>query len=515
METNINTTYNLWDLSIPNVLERSTLFHLEPIGIATPDVESLTSYVKRLANAHSISPRMLILSEIAPLLGVEYVLGEHNKSLEKIYAQRTYALNSVGKMALSLVNALELKTLCSNLRFLTMLTWQNVINQRSLMRSHQAWCPFCYQEWDENKQIIYEPLYWSFKAINICIKHHKTLFRNCPHCKQSQVHLSGQAQSGYCSKCRGWLGDIPNNLTIDDMTLPIEQLNWQNFVADNIVKLIALAPCLKTIPSTNAIQENLLAFIENTPHKNLKYFAFFSSIPYKLLYNYTHNPKSIVLDKVLYISYQLGISLIDFFTKEPAKNLTSLCIRNSQTASINSENKQSKKYFKHSQILEAEYIVNDALQEFPPPSIYEVATRIGCYFTTIKANFPELYSLLQIRYDCYKNKGLKDKLEATLHEESPRSMLQISKSLGFKSSDRLYREFPDICYQISSRYQNYIDQIVQSKCQEVRNAAIKVHESGKEPNSGNIAVFLAHPGIRRNPYAQAELAKVKHELGYK
>lgn len=31
METNINTIYELWDLSIPNIPEHSSLFHLEPI----------------------------------------------------------------------------------------------------------------------------------------------------------------------------------------------------------------------------------------------------------------------------------------------------------------------------------------------------------------------------------------------------------------------------------------------------------------------------------------------------
>ena len=44
---------------------------------------------------------------------------------------------------------------------------------------------------------------------------------------------------------------------------------------------------------------------------------------------------------------------------------------------------------------------------------------------------------------------------------------------------------------------------------------MKVHELGKEPNFSNIAVLLAYPGFLRNPYAQAELTKVRYELRYK
>jgi hypothetical protein len=41
----------------------SRLYHLEPIGIGTPFVESLTSYVVRLAEAHSVSPRIVVTPE--------------------------------------------------------------------------------------------------------------------------------------------------------------------------------------------------------------------------------------------------------------------------------------------------------------------------------------------------------------------------------------------------------------------------------------------------------------------
>jgi len=43
-----------WDLTVPGVPPRARFYPLEPIGIGTPLVESLTSYLLRLAEAHGV-----------------------------------------------------------------------------------------------------------------------------------------------------------------------------------------------------------------------------------------------------------------------------------------------------------------------------------------------------------------------------------------------------------------------------------------------------------------------------
>ena len=44
-------TYESWDLKKLVIPSRSRLYQLEPIGIGTPLVESLTGYISRLAEA--------------------------------------------------------------------------------------------------------------------------------------------------------------------------------------------------------------------------------------------------------------------------------------------------------------------------------------------------------------------------------------------------------------------------------------------------------------------------------
>jgi hypothetical protein len=52
-----------WTLMPAPMPPRSRLYSLEPIGIGTPQTESLTSYISRLAAAHSVRVRDLVIGE--------------------------------------------------------------------------------------------------------------------------------------------------------------------------------------------------------------------------------------------------------------------------------------------------------------------------------------------------------------------------------------------------------------------------------------------------------------------
>lgn len=58
----------IWNAQPPEVPERSKLYSLEPIGVGTGDVESITSYLSRLADGHTVSTWALLRSEIGPRL---------------------------------------------------------------------------------------------------------------------------------------------------------------------------------------------------------------------------------------------------------------------------------------------------------------------------------------------------------------------------------------------------------------------------------------------------------------
>jgi TniQ len=107
--------YDALDLSQPSIPPRSILYQLPPIGIGTPTVESLTSYLARLAVSHTVTVGALLEYEVARLIDKKY--GAAN--LQSISRLRG-AVNSIGSMTRDLVCALEQLTMQQNLHLLTM-----------------------------------------------------------------------------------------------------------------------------------------------------------------------------------------------------------------------------------------------------------------------------------------------------------------------------------------------------------------------------------------------------------
>src|SRR6266702_5158538 len=63
----------IWDMSVPDIPPRSRLYNLTPLGLDSPLVESLTSYICRLEYEHHIQVGTLIQYSIAPILGKQYI----------------------------------------------------------------------------------------------------------------------------------------------------------------------------------------------------------------------------------------------------------------------------------------------------------------------------------------------------------------------------------------------------------------------------------------------------------
>lgn len=189
-----------------HLLPHSRLYHLEPIGVGTPEIECLTGYIARLAQKHLVTPYTLMLNEIVPLLKGYQALA-HKAQFSLFHRP----INGTGSTAAIFVDVMEELTKWTDLRFLTMLQWSEVLTSYSLIRAFRAWCPTCYEEQMVNGQICYDPLLWTLELIKFCPKHEKTLLLNRPHCESKLLHLGARSKPGYCSKCTGYLGILSSD----------------------------------------------------------------------------------------------------------------------------------------------------------------------------------------------------------------------------------------------------------------------------------------------------------------
>jgi len=65
--------FSYWEESIPNILPRSQLYSLTPLNLGTCFVESLMSYVCRLASEHHVPLGTLVQYIIASRIDKRYI----------------------------------------------------------------------------------------------------------------------------------------------------------------------------------------------------------------------------------------------------------------------------------------------------------------------------------------------------------------------------------------------------------------------------------------------------------
>jgi hypothetical protein len=237
-------TDELWSINPPTIPPRSILYSIPPIGLGAGDVEGLTSYICRLAEAHCVSPTNLLRYQIEPAAGNGRVKATKSVNLQS-------HPSGDNRVAVRYVQALEYLTMQQNLSELTLSSWLmgkrpigNILTSLfvnrpiSMLKTCREWCPYCFQEWQNSDREIYEPLLWSLSLVAICPHHDRWLERVCPHCSKIQPIFAAKTRVGRCSHCHAWLRVEAKDLDRDG-DLSEERKVWLSWLADRVFVLIA------------------------------------------------------------------------------------------------------------------------------------------------------------------------------------------------------------------------------------------------------------------------------------
>jgi transcriptional regulator with XRE-family HTH domain len=446
-------TYEEWNLTLPPIPERSVLFSLEPVGVGTPWVESLTSYIARLASAHAVFPGVFMNKLLEPL-----VPGRHSHLLHISQGTKTNLLNATGLRATFAVEFLESLTMRSDLRHLTLLVWSEILCLRGLVRLTKAWCPECYEHWREQGEIIFDPLLWAIQEVTMCVIHQIPLCQQCPNpeCARPLPALCWRSRSGYCAYCQEWLGR-PSTTTVTSDQALVERQRW---VIRNVGALLSLSPTVTASPSRKRIQNALPTIVQQVTQGNISAFARTLNMPQGLVSHWVNGRKLPQLEMLLHICSVVDLSLEALLLHDPGS-------------------------------------LRPRLRAADEPPLYELRSK----WTHVRV------CMEQVR------QALEKILAAT--DDPPPTLTQVAGRLGL-GTPVLYKCYPEACYAISARYKEYAQQRTATRVQqyrvELREAARRLHEKGVSPTRGRIEPLLRSPGILRDPKVRQILVEVCREI---
>lgn len=418
MFSNTDSLCEVWNEEVAPLFPHSILFHMNPIGVGTPMVESLTSYMMRLADAHSIQPNVLIGKAIVPLLSC---LSQGRQP----YAHRTAfwvgspVLNGMTDLPDRFVQALSELTQRHDLHFLTMLPWKDVLSSLHSVRRTRAWCAACLEEWRVQGQTVYEPLLWALEGVHQCRVHGCLLQVVCPHCASMLRPLAPRVQPGYCSRCDRWLGGpLPGNTPT--AAVSEEEGLWNRWVAMAVGELLAAAPNLSSPPCRDTIATSMKAVVNGNQLATARHLQMTQAT----IWQWLEGVRIPQLWMLLRLCYCLHISPLTFLTgKAEAMSVTAGApLHRSIPASKKSQRRPYTRFNVESMRSALEAVLSST--EEPPPPMSEVAHSLSSDQSILRRYFPELCRAISKRYLDYKTK-MRDERIRSLYEEVRQAVLTL------------------------------------------------------------------------------------------
>jgi transcriptional regulator with XRE-family HTH domain len=446
---------HMTDITLP---ERSTLYAPAPIGVGTAGCESLTSYLARLAEAHCVYPGVLLQQMLVPLMREleTQKSGALDHPLWRRDGSGSHLINVTSPRARAVMSVLERLTLRMDLRSLALFALTELLPTRGLTRKTLAWCPLCYEEWQESGQILYDPLLWTFREISTCTRHAVRLHTHCPACARPLPHLTWRSRPGYCAFCSGVLSNGQEE-GVQTVAVDSHEFAWQQWVTHALGAVVARLPGISVEPKRERIRQVVSDAVEQLADGKTAAFARSLGLPRGTVENWRQGKRVPEMDMLLRLCYRLDLSLCEV-------------------------------------LLQEEGMLQPSLRDPVPPAL-----------------FPSR------KWAAINKESISHQLEqaASRAENPPPSLEEVGQQLGYQPNT-LYKINRTACHAIVERYTAYRREFREKRLQgyreEIRRIALYLQAEQVALTQRHIARYLVQPAILRDPEVRALLREVCHEL---
>jgi TniQ protein len=461
----LDVLYDHWDLETPVIPKRSLLYCLKPVGIGTPQVESLSGYVARLAEAHDLSVGNLVGRK--PFSYARKGLYKRTtffRSRPKSHAFHAadYDINGMCRKACKWIGAFQEATHHQDLCRLTLVPLTKVISGMFLLRKRRAWCPSCYQD---DQGLVYERLLWAIRIVTVCPFHLRPLEERCPFCNRQQPALAVSSKPGFCSACRNWLGESSSKTSANSASRTHGNFRNELHQASAVGEILAATSAAGSVPAAS-FRRNLRICIRRLAAGNTAAFARRTQMTKSPVPSWLHAAMHPRLDMVLRLCSHLHIS--------PATMLMNDCLEKTVNwkavrAAFPPEMHPTKTIRSSEQ---KRRLLVAALRENDCPSLGDLTRRLG---------YKRAESLYQVdRELCHQitakhrrnhqthwwrepgakricdEKTLRRLLEKSLHQETATSVRRIAAIARYANGGYIHRKFPDLCHAIAKRLEEQL-----------------------------------------------------------
>ena len=471
------------------------LYSLEPLGIGTGMIESLSSYITRLAGAHCVTPGKLFYG-LRDLLKNSSSNSTHGAPCNRL--PFTLSISGCGEVAERVVNTMQVLTGQPNLRLLTLLDWRRALSPRKLIRKTQAWCPYCYEEWRRSGKPLYQPLLWSIEVVTTCDVHRRPLQVCCPHCRK-QFH-GRQTKPGYCSRCGAWLGKSWRPHTQRSQTSVL--------TADNPEHLRQLKALLATTGDRfyqRALSSDLRTVVMNSRWPNATALSHAAGLMPLCLFSFLDAKCRPQLPQLLAICSAAQISLLELLSQQ------------FKMVAIPDSDKCWGRYQPITPALRKKtaLALAAALTNQPPVSPERVAMDTKVSPSWLVRTFPDEVTALRAKVRQYRKTKIarmERMLTSALKSPHPIAINVLASKIGFARVN-ISRCYPELYRKVWERYRDSKPQRStdrkQKRTNDIRRAAIALYERGEYPSLSKVVREL---GGRNTWYLNKLLGKVLAEV---
>ncbi len=306
METdNSFIAYNNYFFAINKDLKRSRFYNIKPEGLGTYRVESLHSYLLRIAEMHLVPVWILLEKEVTGVFSKDFL----KDYIKKRQTNHVYYINGCSEITEEYVNALEILTTRNDLINLTLLNGRGLFGtKRNLLKKNRSWCPQCLNHWKDNNLDVYEPLIWSINLINCCPDHKIQLEEICHCCGNKNKLIASRQRVGYCGKCGGWLGSTNVG--------EIKELDeWESWCILNFKQILEFFQNQNNCPLRNYPNEIVRMLVNQFTEGNISEFSRILKV--SMINDYVVNKSNITFEKLLNISFFFKTSIVDLIKFRP------------------------------------------------------------------------------------------------------------------------------------------------------------------------------------------------------